>query len=242
MHFYDKDGKPAYEVPNRSAGGMRPTTITDARKHGYVASVTTIMGQLDKPGLEYWKRTQLIEALKTLDWHAEGSIYDLFKQADLLVEDKKGNKRGTEVHDRLEKYFLTGKVVKKDSLIILSVQAIIEARMEIKGAVPERSFYREEGFGGKVDLCNPDENWVIDFKTKAKDKLTEKELIYDEHLMQLAAYRKGLDLPTARCYNLFISTTKPGEVLLVEHKEEDLQRGWKMFELLLLFWRIKNNV
>lgn len=242
MHFYDKDGKPAYEVPNRSAGGMRPTTITDARKHGYVASVTTIMGQLDKPGLDYWKRTQLIEALKTLDWHSQGSIYDLFKEADLIVEDKKGNKRGTEVHDRLEKYFLTGKVTKKDSLIIYSVQAVIEGQMQIKGAVPEASFYNPDGFGGKVDLSNPTENWVIDFKTKAKDKLAEKELIYDEHAMQLAAYRKGLDMPTARCYNLFISTTKPGEVLLVEHTEADLERGWNMFELLLKFWRIKNNV
>jgi hypothetical protein len=58
--------------------------------------------------------------------------------------------------------------------------------------VSEKSFACELGFGGKLDLHAPadGDGIVIDFKTK---EFTDPAKVdaYDEHLMQLAAYRLG---------------------------------------------------
>jgi len=101
------------------------------------------------------------------------------------------------------------------------------------------------GFGGKVDLfTKPDESApvgiVLDAKTKEFGK-DDKIDVYDEHLMQLAAYRVGLGMPLARCANVFASVSYPGLIRVVEHSDEDLQRGWEMFQALLRFWKLKNN-
>jgi uncharacterized protein Usg len=60
-------------------------------------------------------------------------------------------------------------------------------------------------------------------------------------MMQLAAYRVGLGLPTAVCANVFVSATQPGLVAIKEWSQEDLARGWEMFQSLLKFWQIKNQ-
>jgi hypothetical protein len=99
---------------------------------------------------------------------------------------------------------------------------------------PERSFANPLGFGGKVDLHN--DEWVIDVKTKDGDACD----IYDEHLMQLAAYRLGLRLANARCAVLFVNRNEPRAVLRGV-TEEELKKGMKMFMGLLDFWRAKNN-
>ena len=59
--------------------------------------------------------------------------------------------------------------------------------------------------------------------------------------MQLAAYRMGLDVPNARCANVFVSVTKPGLVKIVEWTKEDLDRAWGMFAHLKSYWELKNN-
>ena len=81
---------------------------------------------------------------------------------------------------------------------------------------------------------------VLDTKTKEFDE-GDKVVGYDENCMQLAAYRNGLGLPKASCANVFVSRTKPGLIRIVEWSEEDLEKGWKMFSLLVQLWRIKNN-
>ena len=59
--------------------------------------------------------------------------------------------------------------------------------------------------------------------------------------MQLAAYRVGLGIPEARCANVFVSVTQPGLVVVYEWPQEDLARGWNMFQSLLTFWKLKNK-
>lgn len=92
------------------------------------------------------------------------------------------------------------------------------------------------GYGGKVDLHS--DGWVIDIKTKDGD-LTDCQL-YDEHAMQLAAYRCGLNRPDARCGILFVSRTEPC-VRFMEMPPERLAKGWAMFSALLEFWQAKND-
>jgi hypothetical protein len=105
----------------------------------------------------------------------------------------------------------------------------------------ERSFSHELGYGGKVDLhSTKDKGIVIDIKTKDffdKDKVEA----YDEHLMQLAAYRVGLGLPEAQCANVFVSRRVAGLTKMIEWTERDLQRGFRMFTNLLQFWQERNQ-
>ena len=84
---------------------------------------------------------------------------------------------------------------------------------------------------------------VIDFKTKefTKDSL-EKVVGFDENVMQLAAYRTGLVLPKARCANVFVSVTEPGLVVVKEWTQEELARGWSMFDALKTFYYAKTQL
>ena len=61
QHWYDKDGNACFEVPKAKGGGMRATTLADARKMGLYPSVTTIMGVMAKPQLDDWKLQQVAE-------------------------------------------------------------------------------------------------------------------------------------------------------------------------------------
>jgi hypothetical protein len=112
---------------------------------------------------------------------------------------------------------------------------------------PERSFSHPMGFGGKCDLSTTGgkgfvyaPGFVADVKTKEfgeKDDLKT----WDEHAMQLSAYREGLNLPTARCAICYVSVTNPGLSKLIEIPEDELSRGWEMFTYLLGFWKSKNR-
>jgi hypothetical protein len=81
---------------------------------------------------------------------------------------------------------------------------------------------------------------VADIKTKEFSD-PDKVDLYDDHLMQLAAYRVGLGIPAARCANVFVSRSVPGLVVVKEWEEKDLKRGWAMFCALLQFWQLKNQ-
>ena len=92
--------------------------------------------------------------------------------------------------------------------------------------------------------CDPDQTAPVGIVVDAKSKEfgpDDKVVAYDEHLMQLAAYRMGLQMPHARCANVFVSVNHPGLVKVVEWKEEELQRGWEMFQCLLGYWKLKNS-
>lgn len=245
-HFYDKRGLPVYEVPNASKPGtMRDTTLRDAKKLDLVPSVTTIIGILDKPFVQHWITQQFLRVMIDKPWDSsKEALSDWFYRCQNIVEDKKGQKEGREIHKLMEDWINTGDV--RDSRIANAVE-LLESNLDHEftlymECITEKSFSHILGFGGCVDMHHEDGKYIVDFKTKNKLELVEKDLIYDEHLMQLAAYRKGLDIPDAECYNLFISTADPTKVLLVKHKEEDLERAWKMFESLLTFWKLKNNV
>ena len=81
---------------------------------------------------------------------------------------------------------------------------------------------------------------VVDIKTKEFFDPT-KVSAFDDHLMQLAAYRVGMGMTKARCANVFVSRNIPGMTKVIEWSESDLERGWKMFVRLLEFWQLKNN-
>ena len=241
-HFYDDGGNLVAEVERSDGKGMRPTTIADARKLHLIPSVTTIISQLGKPGLDFWKMQQLLAVVES---HQSMIGTELWKTklADISNEENsKYSKLGTDVHNKLEKYFLTDRPLKgTEDIIINGVLGAMEILdLNVNTYEPELSFNHKDGFGGKVDLTSRIDNVVIDFKTKSVDH-PNKTHVYDDYGMQLTAYRKGLDMPTARCFNLLISVTNPGEIFLYQHSEENLVRYEKMFYNLLNYWKLVNK-
>jgi hypothetical protein len=244
QHWYTKSGEPAYSVKNKD-GHQRPTTLRDARKLGLVPSVTTIIKCAASPGLEAWKLQQMMLAALTLPRAPEETEESFISriQADSKEQAKMAAERGSEVHAALESFFETRHVTSKFSPAVLGTETEI---VKVFGDVTwsaEKSF-AVKGFGGKVDLHSKDgQGVVIDFKTKEFTSETlDKAQGFDEHLMQLSAYRVGLEIPQARCANVFVSVTEPGLVVVKEWDQEDLDRGWKMFSSLLEFWYAKSGL
>ena len=244
QHWYTRTGDPAYTVKNKD-GHQRPTTLRDARKLGLVPSVTTIIKCAASPGLEAWKLQQMMLAALTLPRAPEETEESFISriQADSKEQAKMAAERGSEVHAALESFFETRHVTSKFSPAVLGTETEI---VKVFGDVTwsaEKSF-AVKGFGGKVDLHSKDgQGVVIDFKTKEFTSETlDKAQGFDEHAMQLAAYRVGLEIPQARCANVFVSVTEPGLVVVKEWDQEDLDRGWKMFSSLLEFWYAKSGL
>ena len=240
LHWYRRDGTPQYSV-EAAKGGMRATTLRDARKMNLVPSVTTILKCAASPGLEAWKLNQMLLAALTLPRGESESEESFVARVVLDSKEhaKKAAERGTRVHTAVEKYY-EGKT--DDTMIEyqLGVSKVIKDSFGHLKFLPEKSFGHEMGFGGKVDLHAP--GVVLDIKSKEFTSSTiDKVEAYDEHMMQLAAYRVGLGMPEARCANVFASVTEPGLCKVVEWSQEDLSRGWTMFESLLKYWQAKNQ-
>ena len=238
-HWYTRTGDPMYTVPSKKDGSQRPTTLRDARERNLVPSVTTILNIAAKPGLNVWLQEQAILAALTLPRY-ENELESVWLKR--VVQDSKSQAReaadlGTEIHTAVQGFY-EGRKASAFPIHVQTCTKAIESHYGARNWVAERAFAHEMGFGGKVDLhCD---GIVIDIKTKDFSD-PSKVVPYDEHLMQLAAYRVGLGMPEARCANVFISRTNPELAVVTEWAEEDLQRGWKMFTALLSFWQYKNQ-
>ena len=246
-HWYDRDGKPCYEVPYADPSkGMRSVTLADARKLNLVPSVTTIIQEASRPGLERWKREQVLLAALTLPRLPDESEGDWIKRVyeDSGEQARKAAEKGTAIHAAIQQFYgpdiLENIPDKKYEVYVDAVTLRLQVEFPaVNQWQPEASF-ATYGFGGKVDLCKDsgEDRIVIDFKTKEFFD-SSKKLVWDEHCIQLAAYRKGLGIETARCFNVFVSVSNPGLVHIHEWKEEELQRGWLMFQALLDYWYAK---
>jgi len=241
QHWYDRAGTPAYTVTAKS-GEQRPTTLRDARKLNLVPSVTTILSVAAKPALELWKLNQMMYACLTLP-KVDGETEERFIERivkDSKEQAKKAAERGTIIHGALESFYEGVSLADFMDYQNGVDKAVIETFGTPEWSV-EKSFCHELGFGGKVDLhSKAGDGVVIDFKTKEFSDPSKVDA-YDDQLLQLAAYRVGLGLPNARCANVYVSVTNPGLVKVIEWPEEELKRGWTMFNSLLAYWQAKTG-
>jgi hypothetical protein len=248
VHWYKQDGAPQYTVPAKD-GSDRPTTLRDARKMNLVPSVTTVMKIAAKPGLEQWKLEQMLLAAMTLPMRPDEpeKAYIARIVADSKETGKQAAELGTRIHESIESWFDGNKNVQHKDIALAFEETIFNhfKTHPFQPWLTERSFASELGFGGKVDLfCEADEHAPVGIVLDAKTKdfgPDDKVEAYDENLLQLAAYRHGLNLPHARCANVFCSRTHPGLVKVIEWSEEDLVKGWEMFKCLLQFWKLKHS-
>lgn len=265
-HFYASvntpgysPGDPVYEVPMSTKEGFRSTTIRDARKLNLAVGVTSVIDVLDKIGMLKYHQTNIVKAvLDPKNAQKEGEPFEkwMFRLIEAAKDDTVRNK-GSYYHDCLEQYYkgrpldgLDGFTAKDRSFIEPVIEAVCAIDVDHfgldKGYVfhPEISFAHVLGFGGKVDLVGkvevPDRGVIIDFKGKKADVVDKFEL-YDSYLMQLSAYRYGLGMINARCYNIFFSVNTPNIIKVHEWSDEELKRGWEQFKCLLEYWQLVNN-
>ena len=235
-HYYTKLGEPAYKIIGKN-GNKRNTNVKDARELGLVPSVTTIIGQLAKPGLDRWKSEQLLLAALTLPRHDAEAESDWLDRvmADSRSTGKEAAERGTRMHGVLENFYRR-KEIGILPFYAIEVDRTITAHFGAQQWAAEASFAHPQGFGGKIDLNGS--NVVIDFKSKVGD--ISKVKPYFEQIMQLAAYRVGLGIPDARCANVYFN--EQGDVSLIEHTPDQLDDAFSCFQLLLQYYKIKNNL
>ena len=236
-HWYTKDGSPAYTTVGKT--GERPTTLRDARKLGLLPSVTTINGMLSKAGLDTWKQQQVLLAALTLPRLPDEPEQEWLARVmqDSKATGREAAERGTAIHAIIEGYFDQVYMPEKPPYLDAIDKALRDAFGE-QLWLSEKSFGHPLGFGGKCDLM-ASSGFVVDFKTKETD--LDKVDVYFEHEMQLAAYREGLGMPTARSAIVFVNG-KTNQVKLIEVSQEKLQSGWECFEHLLRVYQIKNGI
>lgn len=239
QHWYAKDGSPAYQVQAKD-GTMRPTTLRDARKLGLSPSVTGVLSILAKPGLDAWKQQQTILSAMTLP-RLEGESLDDFAARVILDSKAQGQaaaQLGTEIHASLDKAYSGRPYPQEHDVYVKAVQEAIFLKYGEQEWIAEASFAHHLGYGGKVDLACSEV--VIDFKTTAFDqeKVDKKQVGgYDEHLAQLGAYQMGLGFLNAKLANVYVSTSVPGLVYILEYSKEDSIKGFEVFSLALKLWK-----
>ena len=236
-HWYTKTGTPAYTTIGKT--GERPTTLRDARKLGLLPSVTTINGMLSKAGLDTWKQQQVLLAALTLPRLPDEPESDWLARVmqDSKATGREAAERGTAIHAIIQSWFEGVYMPEKPPYI----NTIVETLDNAFGSqlwLSEKSFGHPLGYGGKCDLMST-AGFVVDFKTKDTD--LDKVDVYFEHEMQLAAYREGLGVPSARCAIVFVNGTT-NQVKLIEIEQDRLQKGWECFEHLLRVYQIKNGL
>jgi hypothetical protein len=254
MHIYELlDGvvEPRHFVTDKN-GNLRSSTLRDFRtmhKDGRIVrpSVSTIISSLDKPQLLNWKIDQHLQTAYEFDMDAGIEGFTLQKDEYLsriksMTKDRMdiAPTAGTNFHSLLNDRINNVKSgTHAESEIIDNVFDTLESNTGYSAIswIGETNFITDR-YAGQIDCHN--NHYLIDFKTKNSGGFKRGKMVYDDHVIQLAAYRAGIS-STANCANLFIDL-QTGETDLHFHKESELDRGLKIFNACTDIWYLKNNV
>ena len=246
-HWYQADtGEPAYQITGAN-GKVRNTNLRDARKLNLVPSVTTILGQIAKPGLQTWLNQQILLSALTLPREQNEPEPAWLERVmfDSKEAGRKAAERGNLIHAIVQTFYENEVYIPQYPKYVYETEQTLDNEFGLHKWIAEKSFAHELRFGGKCDLYAPADpltdfpGAVIDIKTKETDLEGIKP--YAEHLYQLAAYRQGLGIPNAICGNLFINANTD-QVRLVIHDPQDIAEGWAIFCHLLRVYQIKNKI
>ena len=251
-HWYTQEGEAMHFIKGAD-GKMRDTTLRDARKHNLLPSVTEILNTIDKPALTNWKLKQVSRAAfdsgretPVIEHLQDGSNYDDYHKSIMSLafeQSTDARDRGSEIHAALEQLFMENGAFYSDYSDGV-VEIAQEAANQIMEYTGQREFIPETtiagvGYGGMVDLHNLEGEFVIDYKTK--DIEEGKRNHWPEMAMQLAGYAHALEMPNARCLNVFIDRTTPGLVEIYEWPAEEIALGWEKFKLLRDYWQLSKQ-
>ena len=240
-HWYHPDGSPAYTVIGKN-GKRRKTTLRDGKAMGLLPSVTTILGVLDKPGLNRWRENLIVEHTndtpRILGESNDAYVRRIFDKHKKISKDAAD--AGTRIHAVLEDYFGNERKIIRTASEQKMLDKVIETEFTIAEDKEGWEFETplvnlEIGYAGKTDKLHRAEQIVLDYKTKDFDD-PDKVKGYPEQAMQLGAYARAAGFTQPRLINLFISRDNPGLVKIIEH--DDAARWMKAFDTLATYFRL----
>ena len=170
QHWYDRNGQPVYTVKSKDGRDIAPD-IRHARKLGLVPGFNAISKVLSSPALERYKQEQAILAALTLT-RTPGEDDKSFLarvREDSAAHAKQRAEEGTKVHKAIEQWL-------RGESFTVEWSKHCKAVIKLLESLPP--------------------SFIGDFKTKESlEGKREKDVFYNEHIMQLAAYRSGFALP-----------------------------------------------
>lgn len=257
-HWYDENGDQVLEVPKKRGDGYKRTTLREARQMQLAPGVTTIIGCASAPALDLWKQRQAIMSALTLPRMPDETEPDWLKRVeyDMAETARQAAAEGTRIHAAIERAMSDQPY---DAAYTQHVLGVVRLLHDLAG--PEVEWEAEKGlvhplgYGTKADLHDTKATWCLDFKGTDGDLEKLQTLrTYERHWMQLAATRACLESgewgyphrgdryegARRRCAIIYVSRTHPGDTFAVEVTEEQLAKGWSMFQGLLRYWQAKS--
>ena len=239
-HWYNKTGEAVFEVP-KVKGGMRKTTIADARKMGLYPSVTTVLGILDKPQLGDWKLEQM--ALAAFASPANGSepfeVYHQHLLTKAFEQVSDAADLGTAIHAALEAHFKGQPIEAGMDTYVEPVARLIDREGISFNEHELRLVNAQVGYAGTTDavITRNGKTGILDFKSR-KTKPGVACTPWETEPLQIAAYgvAKFGHVPEIGA-NVYISTTEKGRVEICWHSYEDLVEAWKTFQSCVQIWQ-----
>ena len=241
-HWYSTSG-----LPTHSQSDGKNTTLAHARKQNLLPSVTTIIGQLEKPQLTKWKADRCIaQSFDNPPREGEdvrsykGRIIQSLKDEQTEVRDF-----GTKIHKALEDVNSGTFDSLKDPDLFPFIEPFIRWQMKrVKSvkAAEQVVVNVKHGYGGTLDLhCvlfrEDRPVTIVDYKTQ---NIKEKVRFYPEYGYQLAAYRKCFQ-PIPQCMSLVINSNEPAEPIEKIWTAKEMQASWRIFKRLCKIWQDKTN-
>jgi hypothetical protein len=245
-HWYTSEGDPMHEVANKSGGGLRSTTIADARKLGLLPSVTTILGILAKPALDVWKIEQAILASLTLPKKDDEPLHEYAKRIseDMGEQARDAASIGTNIHKAIEDWI---KGTQHNKELQSYVDAFIQV-LSVMGAVVLESEIRvvNGDYAGTIDLVlRGAEGEIIIADIKTQGVKNDKFAFYDEWLYQLSAYGEAYKakhkLDSVRLANIVLDKNKPGKFEIKLWNQLEAKQGYEVFSSCKFIWQAQKK-
>ena len=253
-HWYNSIGEPCYNA------GLR-----EARKQGYLPSVTTIDKIISNPGLDTWKQNVIIETCIANPFKGEidDKEYIDWIKKEAFRDSRQKAKLGTVVHHLAERY-IQGKPLffqgaRSD---VWEIFQPLKDWIDINLMEPKKGVSSSEGceivlvnenfgYAGKADLLTNDtlgNLTLLDYKTTfltekdiKKDGTLKKVKIYPSWGRQLAALNEVAK--AERVLSVVISTNKDFlGVWIVEWTQKELDKYFEEFHHALILYRLINKL
>ena len=238
-HWYTISGLPAHTQP-----GGKNTTLRHAREQNLMPSVTSIIGQLDKPQLSKWKEDKFITASFDNPPFEGESVQDYKGRIHQIIKDEQTGilDFGTKVHKAIEDVNNGTFDESKDPELFPFVEPFIRWSMSrIRKAKKAEMIVvnPKYGYGGTVDLLCVLRNearpvTIIDFKTQNVKK--GKVNFYESWVYQLAAYSKCFKT-VPQGMSLVINSNEPSPCVEKIWSTKEIQAGWRIFQRLCRVWQ-----
>ena len=242
-HWYDTSGLAAHKQPDG-----RNTTLRHARRQNLLPSVTTIIGQLEKPQLTKWKADKCIASAYERPPREGETVRDYQNRIHQSLKDEQTEilDFGTRIHKAIEDVNNNTFDGTQSPELFPFVEPFIRwsmNRLKQVTAVEKTVVNPQHGYGGTVDLycVLHGENrpiTIVDYKTQ--NVKNGKVNFYESWGYQLAAYRKCFK-PVPQCVSLVINSNEPSEVVEKVWTAKELQSSWRIFSRLCRIWQDIRN-